>query len=42
METRELTTRNDAKIRETTCRYGKGVDGVNTNPHNPASQFERK
>jgi hypothetical protein len=25
-----LTTRNDAKVRETTCGYAKGVDGVNT------------
>lgn len=26
----ELTTRNNAKLRETTCGYAKGVDGVNT------------
>jgi hypothetical protein len=25
-----LTTRNNAKVRETTCGYAKGVDGVNT------------
>jgi hypothetical protein len=26
----KLTTRNNAKLRETTCGYAKGVDGVNT------------
>ena len=25
-----LATRNDAKIRETTCGYAKGVDDINT------------
>jgi hypothetical protein len=35
VETSNLTTRNDAKRRETTCGYAKGVDGVNTplQPH---------
>ena len=31
-ETLKLTTRNNAKVRETTCGYAKRVDGVNT-PH---------
>jgi len=25
-----LTTRNDAKVREITCGYAKGVDDINT------------
>jgi hypothetical protein len=24
-----LTTRNDAKVREITCGYAEGVDGIN-------------
>jgi hypothetical protein len=28
--TRDLTTRNDAKVRKTTCRYADGVDDINT------------
>jgi hypothetical protein len=26
----DLATRNNAKVRETTCGYARGVDGVNT------------
>jgi hypothetical protein len=26
----DLTARNDAKQRETTCGYANGVDGINT------------
>jgi hypothetical protein len=25
-----MATRNDAKVRETTCGYAKGVDDINT------------
>ncbi len=31
----EFTTRNDAKVRETTCGYAKGVDAVNTPKPSP-------
>ena len=31
--TPDRTTRNDAKVREMTCGYAKGVDGINTITH---------
>jgi hypothetical protein len=31
----ELTTRNDAKRREMTCRYAERVDAINTLQHGP-------
>jgi hypothetical protein len=33
--TRKLTTRNDAKVRETTCGHAKDVDGINMRSATP-------